>query len=61
MNTNYINPNDICASGDSARINGAIAKAKETGINRVIIPKYNIAENRELWLIDEPISLPSDI
>ena len=37
----YITPDSTIAKTDDQSITLAINKAKETGVNKVIIPKYN--------------------
>lgn len=62
MSTLFIKPNEFQGS-DASRINQAIAAATERGLIAVI-PKINAhapaGQPRDLWLLDEAITLPSD-
>ena len=55
MNT-YVSALDMTEISDSGKIQAAIQKAKEHGVNRVIIPN-----KRDPWVIDKTISLPSNL
>ena len=57
----YVTPNQTIRANDSQSICAAIALAKETGANRVRIPRANERTGEELWVIDSAIPLPSDI
>jgi len=57
----YINANDTIGTSDSTTINNAIKQAKLTNINRVLIPKENKRTSSDIWVIDEVISLPSNL
>lgn len=59
----FITPNDegIAAASDSASIQNAIAKAKEIGCDKVVIPRYNKRTASFTWIIEETVKLPSDI
>ena len=61
MEIYYVTPNETIKETDSKSINAAIVKAKERGYDKVIIPKLNKRTNEALWVIDDTISLPSDI
>ena len=61
MEIYYVTPNETIKETDSKSINAAIVKAKERGYDKAIIPKLNKRTNEALWVIDETISLPSDI
>lgn len=59
----YITPNDVgvMALTDSDSINRAVARAKETGLNRVLIPRRNERTGLCRWDIDRAIMLCSDM
>lgn len=57
----YINANDTIGTSDSITINNAIRKAKQANTNRVLIPRENKRTASDIWVIDEVISLPSNI
>jgi len=57
----YINANDTIGKSDSITINNAIKRAKESNINKVLIPKENKRTSSDIWVIDEVLSLPSNI
>lgn len=57
----YVNANETIGMTDSMTINNAVKKAKETGHNKVLIPKENMRTNSDCWIIEEAIALPSDI
>ena len=52
----YISAIDMPGNTDSEKIQNAVQKAKEEGVNQVLIPKRDRA-----WMIDKTIVLPSDI
>ena len=58
-----ITPNDkgVLSDYDSKSIQNAVNKAKETGINKVIIPRLNARTNTFVWNIEETVLLPDDI
>lgn len=56
-----ISPNETMGRTDNESIQRAIQKAKETGINRVCIPRQNMRTGTQLWVIEEAIRLPSEI
>ncbi|MBQ2718581.1 MAG: hypothetical protein IJF73_00770 [Clostridia bacterium] len=58
-----ITPNDFSAVAktDSEAIRLAVAAAKETGEDRVVIPRKNLRTGKNVWEIDSAILLPSDI
>ncbi len=58
--TDYIMPDPNTAS-DSGAIQEAIRKAKESGIDCVVIPKKKTGGGYACWEIDRTILLPSDI
>lgn len=60
MNKEFYTPNDFCGT-DSERIQMAIAEAKKSGADTVVIPKHNKGTNSFKWVIDKTILLPSDI
>ncbi len=57
----FVSPNDMVGNSDSARISAAIQKAKASGVNKVVIPRYNKRTDSQIWVIEETITLPSDI
>ena len=57
----YITPNEQAGKTDSERIRAAVRQAAQTGVGRVRIPRLNERTGEELWVIDEPIALPSDM
>ena len=59
--TSYITPNETIRDTDSHSIQAAIAKAVEIGSRRVRIPRQNERTGTEKWIIEETVSLPSDI
>ena len=60
---NCITPNlaQVMGNTDSESIQNAINEAKRTGLNKVVIPRYNERTERNIWIIDTAILLPSDI
>ena len=58
---NYTTPNAYTEGTDALRIQAAIADAKKTGCNTVLIPRRNEATGEDLWIIDQTVRLPSDI
>ena len=60
METISVNDERISGESDSARIQNAVALAKQTGINAVSIPKFT-ADGRDRWRIEKAIRLPSEI
>lgn len=60
---NYYTPNCIECMGktDSESIQNAVNKAKESGLDKVIIPRLNERTNKCEWVVDKAILLPSDI
>lgn len=63
MNIERITPNqpEVMADDDSRSIQNAIALAKETGVNRVVIPRVNARTGEALWQIARTVLLPSEI
>ena len=57
----YISPNETLGKTDNESISLAIAKAKETGVNKVVIPKHNDRTDSDIWVIEDTVYLPSDI
>ena len=57
----YINVNTTIGNTDNETITNAVRKAKENGINKVIIPKHNDRTDSDLWVIEDTIYLPNDI
>lgn len=59
----FITPNDsgVIGETDSCSIQNAIACAKEQGINKILIPRYNKRTDSFIWIIEKTILLPSDI
>lgn len=58
---NFTTPNEKVFESDSKSIQAAIARAKAEGHGRVCIPRNNARTGDDLWIIDETITLPSDI
>ena len=56
-----ITVNETIGKNDSESITLAIKKAKEEGVNSVLIPKLNERTGENKWVIEETIYLPSDI
>ncbi len=56
----HTDPNNYAGS-DAERIEQAIKETKAKGFNKIIIPPYNAANGKNLWVIDRAIKLPSDI
>lgn len=59
----YFSPNFTQCMGktDAESIQNAIRLAKETGVNKVVIPALNERTNTAEWIIDTAILLPDDI
>lgn len=59
----FITPNDddVISSKDYLSIQNAIQKAKETGCNKVVVPRFNKRNQSFLWEIESSLKLPSDI
>ncbi|MGN1121204.1 MAG: hypothetical protein ACI4RV_02480 [Eubacteriales bacterium] len=57
----FISANSTPGASDDQSISLAIRKAKETGVNRVVIPRDNERTGTELWLIEHTVKLPNDI
>lgn len=57
----YTDPNTFHEATDSRNIQAAIDRAMSIGCNHVIIPRMNERTGRPLWVIEEPILLPSHI
>lgn len=61
---NYaITPNDagVMGASDSQSIQNAVQKAKDSGCNKVVIPRFNARTAECRWDIDKAIILPSEI
>lgn len=56
----FADPNDF-SGNDSEKIQQAVYKAKEAGVNKIVIPPYNNDRKENKWVIDKAIELPSDI
>lgn len=56
----FITPNDsgVIGETDSCSIQNAIALAKEQGINKILIPRYNKRTDSFIWIIEKTILLP---
>lgn len=63
MIKNFYTPNcpECMGATDSQSIQNAVKLAKETGADKVVIPRVNERTNEPKWVIDEAILLPSDI
>jgi len=59
----YITPNDegVMGATDSISIQNAVKKAKETGIDRVLIPRVNARTGLSKWDIDRAVILESEL
>lgn len=57
----FSSPNDFLTGSDSQRIQAAINAAHESGLNQVVIPRFNAVSEKCIWNIDEVILLPSDM
>ena len=57
----YISPNQTISSTDDKSISLAVHRAKETGVNKVVIPRHNQRTGKDLWVIEDTIRLPDDI
>ena len=59
----FITPNDddVISSKDYISIQNAIKKAKETGCNKVVVPRFNKRTEGFIWAIEKTIKLASDI
>ena len=49
----FVSPNDMVGNSDSARISAAIQKAKASGVNKVVIPRYNKRTDSQIWVIED--------
>ncbi len=47
-------------SADAERIQAAIDLAKETGLNKTVIPRCNRGAGACRWVVDAPVTIPSD-
>ncbi len=56
----YKDPNEFWGT-DSEKIQSAVAEAKKSGINKVVIPPFNKERGENKWVIEKAIKLPSDI
>ena len=56
----FADPNNF-SGNDSEKIQQAVYKAKEAGVNKIVIPPYNNDRKENKWVIDKAIELPSDI
>jgi len=56
-----ITPNDadVIGSCDSESVQNAVDTASRLGINKVVIPKYNMRSDSVEWVITETIKIPS--
>ena len=61
MDILYFDPNDTVGMTDSESIQNAVDRARECGINKVIIPRYNARTDDTVWVISEAIRLPSEM
>ena len=59
----YVTPNDagVMAETDSRSIQKAVDTALETGLGRVVIPRYNKRTGRCQWDVDEAVILDSNL
>ena len=57
----FYTPNNTECIGrtDSVSIQRAVDKARESGLDTVVIPRYNLRTGKNIWIIDETILLPS--
>lgn len=58
---NFVSPNETPGATDNESIALAIRKAKQTGVNRVIIPRHNERRGGDLWEIGATVRLPDEI
>ena len=56
-----ISPNTTQGQSDSESIQNAVDKAHESGLNCVVIPRYNQRTDSNVWTIDKAIRLPSEM
>lgn len=61
MDILYFDPNDTIGVTDSESIQNAVDRARACGINKVVIPRYNLRADDTVWVISEAIRLPSDM
>ena len=54
----YVSPNETISSTDDKSISLAIKKAKETGIDKVVIPRQTQRTGSEKWIIEDTILWP---
>lgn len=54
----YVSPNETISSTDDKSISLAIKKAKETGLDKVVIPRQNQRTGSEKWIIEDTILWP---
>ena len=57
----YVNPNETLGATDSESIQNAVNLAHESGVNCVVIPRYNQRASSQVWTIEEAIRLPSEM
>ena len=57
----YVTPNDVMGVTDADSIQNAVDLALETGLNKVVIPRYNARTGEMLWCIERPVLLKSGI
>lgn len=57
----YLTPNQTISHTDNESISLAVQRAKETGVNKVVIPRHNLRTGRDLWVIEDTVLLPDDI
>ncbi len=63
MERGYFSPNDpgVMAESDSRSIQNAVDAALETGLGRVVIPRYNKRTGKCQWDVDKAIILDSNL
>ncbi len=57
----YVRVDKMDGRDDAEQIQNAVAEAKRTGVNRIVVPQRNERTGREIWDISHTIYLPSDI
>ena len=57
----YVSPNDTIGINDSDSIQRAVDMAKESGVNKVVIPRINERTKDARWEISKTVRLPSNM
>ena len=61
MNTIYASEQRFWGENDSQTIQNAVNYAAETGLGKVVIPRFNERTGKALWDLPEAVLLPSDM